>query len=165
MSEYRIYDHYAQRIIEFKDIANARVVEAHPLNDHFVEVRFSDGRHGVYDMGPYLKYEIFKPLREHAFFEKLYVREEDGVVAWPGDIDIAPERMWTDMEPLRDVSVHVKADEENAGEKTTATLHIPIDEDIYFQASEYARDHGTTLAEMLRDTIGQFAEHAGKDEA
>ena len=55
MSDYKIYDRYARRIIEFKDIANAHVVEARPLNDLFVEVRFNDGRHGVFDMKPYLK--------------------------------------------------------------------------------------------------------------
>ena len=63
MSDYRIYDRYARQIVELKDIVNAHVVEAYPLNDLFVEVWFNDGRHGVSYMKPYLKSDTFKPLQ------------------------------------------------------------------------------------------------------
>lgn len=162
MSDYKIYDRYARRIIEFKDIANAQVAEARPLNDYFVEVRFNDGRHGVYDMEPYLKYDLFKPLRDRAFFEKLYVRRIDGTVAWPGDIDLAPERMWTDMEPLADAPDAVGPLPHILSDKPTATIQLTVDEGQCFLAEEYAREHGTTLVGLLQETIRGYAAAANE---
>lgn len=74
------------------------VVQALPLEDHWIEVRFDDGRHGVFDMNPYLEKPAFSPLKDEAFFKQLYIR--NGVVCWSDDIDIAAERMWTDSEPV-----------------------------------------------------------------
>jgi hypothetical protein len=35
---------------------------------------------------------VLTPLRDVAFFERVYI--DDGAVAWPGDIDLAPDAMY-----------------------------------------------------------------------
>lgn len=165
MSDYRIYDRYARRIVELKDIVNAHVVEAYPLNDLFVEVWFNDGRHGVFDMKPYLKHETFKPLRDRSFFEKLYVREIDGVVAWPGGIGIAAERMYTDMEPLADVPARMETTQVVPFDRATVTIQLTIDEDQCFLAEKYALEHDATLVELLQKTISGYAASVAKTKA
>lgn len=70
------------------------VTEACVLDGYTLELRFSDGRHGTYDMSPYLEKPMYRPLRSPAVFA--LARVEDGTVVWPGDIDVSPERLWSD---------------------------------------------------------------------
>ncbi|PJM80195.1 hypothetical protein CUU80_03080 [Bifidobacterium scaligerum] len=97
----RCYDKYAHRVIDTSEIwsgGTPEVVEALPLEDYWIEVRFNDGRHGVFDMNPYLDWPAFAKLKDVDFFNKVHVA---GCTAcWPGDIDIAPERIWTDCESV-----------------------------------------------------------------
>ena len=97
----RCYDRYAHRVIDTAEIragGTPAVVEALPLEDRWIEVRFDDGRHGVFDMNLYLDKPAFRQLKDDVFFKRLYVK--DGVVCWSDDIDIAAERMWTDCESV-----------------------------------------------------------------
>lgn len=94
----RCYDHYAHRVIDTSEIGLPQVVEALPLENHWIEIRFDDGRHGVFDMNPHLDSPIFRPLRNTETFNRLHV--DHGTVCWPDGIDIASERLWTDCEPV-----------------------------------------------------------------
>jgi hypothetical protein len=60
-----------------------------------LEVRFSDGTSGIVDMAALVNSEsagIFGLLREPSLFAA--VRVELGAVAWPGDIDLAPDALY-----------------------------------------------------------------------
>lgn len=59
-----------------------------------IHVVFADGTCGVFDFAPYMKYPCYAPLRDRAVFEK--VTAAHGTLSWPGDIDIAPEAVWSD---------------------------------------------------------------------
>lgn len=59
-----------------------------------VNVVFSDGTHGVFDFEPFLQYPCYASLQNKESFDM--VRAEHGTLVWPGDIDIAPERVWID---------------------------------------------------------------------
>lgn len=74
------------------------VVEVAALDGYRLALAFEDGRRGVFDMGRYLGTPLFAPLRSPALFRRAFV--DEGTVAWPGDIDIAPERLWSDCVPL-----------------------------------------------------------------
>lgn len=51
---------------------------------------------GIFDMSGYLEWPAFQALADENEFKKVYT---DGFTAcWPGDIDIAPERLYTDCE-------------------------------------------------------------------
>lgn len=82
------------------DIPLVDVVEVKPLEDYRLLVAFEDGKRGIFDMSPYLDGEVFKPLRDRSIFRA--ARIFYGTVTWPGEIDIAPERLYTDMVPLEE---------------------------------------------------------------
>ena len=73
------------------------IIAARPLADFRLEVKFADGTQGIVDMARFLYREcgVFKPLRESSLFNQVYV--DDGVVAWPGDLDLAPDRMHEEL--------------------------------------------------------------------
>ena|SRR5690348_10135028 len=72
-----------------------RVVEVRILPDYALAVRFADGTEGEVDLsrlvlGP--NSGVFAALRDRALFAQAEV--EDGVVAWPGELDLAPDAMY-----------------------------------------------------------------------
>ncbi len=62
-----------------------------------LRVSFNDGFTGDVDLsdlkdaGPY-----WEPLRDAEFFAKAFVDPRSRTVAWPGDVDIAPETLYED---------------------------------------------------------------------
>ena len=93
------------------------------------------------------------------------MREIDGVVAWPDDIDIAAERMWTDMEPLADAPARVETPQSAPTDRATVTIQLTVDEDQCFLAEQYACEHDATLVELLQETIKEYAASANKEKA
>lgn len=78
-----------------------RVVEAKPLSGFRLELSFEVGEEkkaerGVFDMSGYLDWPAFASLGDKEKFDEVF---SDGFTAcWPGDVDISPERLWTDSE-------------------------------------------------------------------
>lgn len=81
------------------------VVSVLPLEGHRLELEFEVGKEckrtrGVFDMSAYLDWPAFRSLADESVFRKVF---SDGYTAcWPGEIDIAPERLYTDMVPLEE---------------------------------------------------------------
>jgi hypothetical protein len=72
-----------------------RVVAVTAMPAFRLDVRFRDGTEGVVDMAALVSGEaagVFASLREQAVFEAVHV--ELGAVAWPGDIDLAPDAIY-----------------------------------------------------------------------
>jgi hypothetical protein len=67
------------------------VVEARHVAGHRLRLRFSDGAEKTVDFSPWLRGEVFKPLREIRIFKKFFVA--GGTVCWPNGADIAPETL------------------------------------------------------------------------
>jgi len=72
-----------------------RVVKVQVLPDYALAVRFGDGTEGEVDLsqlvlGP--NAGVFAVLRDRALFAQAAV--EDGVVRWPGELDLAPDAMY-----------------------------------------------------------------------
>jgi hypothetical protein len=71
-----------------------RVAEARATSDSTLHVRFLDGVEGEVDLGPMIRSEragVFAALANPETFRN--VRVELGAVAWPGDLDLAPDAM------------------------------------------------------------------------
>jgi len=70
-----------------------RVKHVRPLADFRLEVKFADGTQGLVDMARLLARDcgVFGPLRELSLFNQVFV--DDGAVAWPGGLDLAPDTM------------------------------------------------------------------------
>lgn len=76
-----------------------RVVEVAPLANYRFSVRFVDGTTGIVDMSGLVvspRAGVFAPLADPAYFAQLFV--EGGVVTWPGELDLAPDAMYTEIQ-------------------------------------------------------------------
>jgi hypothetical protein len=73
------------------------VVSAQYRGDYKIEMRFDDGKSGVVDFAKHLdKGGVFERLRDIDVFKRFHINEELGVLTWEGDIDIAPETLYSD---------------------------------------------------------------------
>jgi len=70
-----------------------RLVEAEPLDDYEVHLRFADGLAADVDLSYLLDFGgVFEPLRDPEFFRQVFI---DGPsIAWPNKADIAPETLY-----------------------------------------------------------------------
>ena len=68
------------------------VVEVKAEPGHRLFVRFADGTSGKVQLDLSELSGVLAPLRDAAFFERAFV--DRGAVAWPGDIDLAPDAMY-----------------------------------------------------------------------
>lgn len=73
------------------------VVEVRPLDGYRVFLRFDDGVQGELDLEPLLMPfdGVFAPLRDLARFREVFVDTEGGTIAWPNDVDLAPEVLYS----------------------------------------------------------------------
>lgn len=77
------------------------VNEAHIIDGFRVHVRFSDNTEKEIDLEPLLWGAVFEPIRNNPErFREMYIDPEGKTIAWPGDIDLAPETLYYgDQEP------------------------------------------------------------------
>ena len=68
------------------------VVEVRPEPDRCLFVRFRDGLSGRIRLRPEELTGVLAPLLETQFFSRVFI--DQGAVAWPGDIDLAPDAMY-----------------------------------------------------------------------
>jgi hypothetical protein len=72
--------------------------------DHTLDLRFSDGSAKRFDMKPYLKYEVFKELKDLNYFKQ--VKLAFGTIQWPHEQDIAPETLFVEGEAAFDLRLN-----------------------------------------------------------
>jgi Protein of unknown function (DUF2442) len=68
------------------------------LRDYTLQVTFNDGTQGIVEMHDFVvgsEAGIFAALQDAAIFEQVHL--EYGVVTWPGDIDLSPDRMYDEI--------------------------------------------------------------------
>jgi uncharacterized protein DUF2442 len=68
------------------------VVEVKAEPDYRLFVRFADGTSGHVQLAPAELTGVLEPLRVRSFFERVFI--DQGAVAWPGNIDLAPDAMY-----------------------------------------------------------------------
>lgn len=70
-----------------------------PLEDYTLLVRFTNGNVRRYNVKPLLSYPAYAPLKDKDIFDRVYI--DYGVPVWnDGDIDIAPETIYKDGQPV-----------------------------------------------------------------
>jgi hypothetical protein len=75
-----------------------RVVGMRLIEDRAMQVRFVDGVEGVVRFGPNFYRGVFAHLVDADRFAE--ARVEMGAVTWPGELDLAPDRMHDDIVAL-----------------------------------------------------------------
>jgi len=71
------------------------IVEVVPKADSSLLVRFKDGLEGLVRLRWEQLTGALEPLRDERFFEQVFI--DDGAVAWPGGIDLAPDAMYAEI--------------------------------------------------------------------
>ncbi|MGF1550084.1 MAG: DUF2442 domain-containing protein [Sphingomonadaceae bacterium] len=72
-----------------------RVTACKVIGDHRLHVRFRDGLEGEVRFSPAAFHGVFEHLRDPERFAEAEVVL--GAVTWPGELDIAPDRMHADI--------------------------------------------------------------------
>ena len=75
------------------------VVEVRPEAGWCLWVRFADGVSGTIRLIPEDLTGVLAPLRDAEFFRRVYV--DHGAVAWPGEIDLAPDAMYREIQEAK----------------------------------------------------------------
>lgn len=74
------------------------VIAAEPRGDFKVWVRFENGVEGEADLSDLAGRGVFKRWTENpAEFGQVKVDSESGTLIWPGGLDVAPDRLYTDV--------------------------------------------------------------------
>ena len=71
------------------------VVEVRPEPGYSLFVRFKDGLCGRVQLSREELTGVLAPLADANFFERVFV--DQGAVAWPGEIDLAPDAMHAEI--------------------------------------------------------------------
>ena len=74
---------------------NWDVVEVKPLENHTLFVRFRDGVSGQIQLRAEQLTGVLAALQDPRFFGEVFV--DAGAVAWPGEIDLAPDAMYAEV--------------------------------------------------------------------
>jgi len=74
------------------------VVRVTACDDYTLDLVFENGENRVFDMKPFFDKKPFTRLVNASLFFRASVRY--GTVVWPGNIDIAPETLWSQSEPI-----------------------------------------------------------------
>lgn len=71
------------------------IVEARPLEEYKLFLRFEDGVEGVVDVAKLVRFTgVFESLRERSTFVQVSVNHELGTVCWPGGADLDPDVLY-----------------------------------------------------------------------
>ena len=81
-----------------------KVTAVRANEDYTLDLTFNDGSVKRFDVKPYLKYEVFKELKDLTYFKQ--VKLAFGTVQWPHEQDIAPETLFVEGETAFDSQVH-----------------------------------------------------------
>lgn len=71
-----------------------RIVAAKVVRHQVVALTFADGPEGEGDLDGHLWGPVFSRARTPAGFAEVYVDEEGGTIAWPGEVDLAPDTLY-----------------------------------------------------------------------
>jgi len=77
-------------MISIKDIPSLQSVK--PLTGYKLELTYSNGYKGVYDVNGLLKYEVFSPLKDENLFNK--VTKNHNAVVWNDEIDLCGDSLY-----------------------------------------------------------------------
>lgn len=75
------------------------VIRVEPKQAYRLLLEFENHEQRVFDLTPYLEIGVFRQLKESRLFRAAHI--SGGTVAWPGEIDIAPETLYIESLPVQ----------------------------------------------------------------
>ena len=73
---------------------NPRVANVKPEKNYTLHVWFKNGEEGIFDVKPYLEYEVFQALKDEKMFNS--VRPFIGTIQWANEADLCPDTVYLD---------------------------------------------------------------------
>ncbi len=80
-----------------------KVESVEPLEGKRLLVRFVNGAEKVYDCNPLLHLEMFRPLKNEAFFKSVKVDAGGYGVSWNDGVDLSEYELWVNGEEAASV--------------------------------------------------------------
>jgi hypothetical protein len=77
-----------------------KIKYAQAIDDHNLLIEFDNSEKKKYDISPLLAYEMFRPLRNPAFFKAVQVDKGGYGVVWNESIDISEYELWKNGQEL-----------------------------------------------------------------
>jgi len=77
---------------------NPRINSVKSNNDYTLTITFNNGEIKRFDVKPYLKFDIFKELKELSLF--CSVRPYLGSIQWKNGQDFCPDTLYLESEPI-----------------------------------------------------------------
>jgi hypothetical protein len=74
-----------------------RIVEVEARSGYRIWIRFEDGVVGEVDLSDLVGKGVFRRWQDEDEFRKVHIDAETGTVAWPGQIDLAPDAPYRDL--------------------------------------------------------------------
>jgi hypothetical protein len=71
---------------------NPEVVNVKPEKDYTLHLWFTNGEEGIFDVKPYLEYEVFQTLKDEKMFNS--VRPFIGTIQWANEADLCPDTVY-----------------------------------------------------------------------
>lgn len=71
------------------------VAAVKPIEYLTLKVTFNDGLEGTVHFKPSHLTGVFESLKDRNYFDKVYISH--GAVTWPGELDLAPDAMHTEI--------------------------------------------------------------------
>jgi hypothetical protein len=73
---------------------NPRVKNVVPKKNFMLHLWFTNGEEGIFDVKPYLDYEVFQALKDEKMFRT--VRPFVGTIQWENEADLCPDTVYLD---------------------------------------------------------------------
>jgi len=70
------------------------IIECAYVSEYRLLLTFSDGSRKIVDMMPYLKGEIFEPLKDVNVFKTVRLNEVFHTIEWPNGADMCPDVLY-----------------------------------------------------------------------
>jgi hypothetical protein len=74
-----------------------QIVKVEPKTGYRVWIQFEDGVSGEVDLSDLVGKGVFERWTDEKEFRKVYIDDETGTIAWPGEIDLAPDALYKDI--------------------------------------------------------------------
>lgn len=69
-----------------------KAIEVKALKSYKLEIKFEDGKKGIFDVSPYLEFVQFKELKDENIFNTVKI---DGLsISWSNGADICPDELY-----------------------------------------------------------------------
>jgi len=81
---------------------NPRALKVKYQLNHNLVITITNGEIRVFNLTPFLEYPVYAPLKDEAFCKK--VKIEDGILQWDEFIDIDPDTLYLESEPLHSLA-------------------------------------------------------------